>query len=115
MPVQITNMSLQEALTRLTELKEQFPDLTFDNNGYQYLSPAIKERHKEQIEEISSIMKEQFPHFVRFDNFKPRKDGTFAIRCQTHWDSSFVGVEYFDRCYFEPRLESVEMELALHH
>lgn len=77
------------------QLRLEFPELTFDNQGYQYLKPDVQERHKEQIAEISTIMKEQFPRFVEFNNFKPRKDGSYSIRCQTRWSPFFVGVEYF--------------------
>lgn len=77
------------------EIRKQYPELTFNNDGYQYLKPAVREQHAEQIKEIAAIMKEQFPRFVEFNNFKPRKDGTYSIRCQTYWSESFIGVEYF--------------------
>lgn len=94
-------MNKQEAFARLMQIGEQYPELIFDNHGYQYLKPEVIAQHKEQIEEISTIMKEQFPRFVSFNNFKPRKDGTYSIRCQTHWSVSFIGVEYFTEEYFQ--------------
>lgn len=90
-----------EIFAKLMEIKDKYPELIFDNNGYEYLSPAVKEKHKEQIEEISALLKEQFPDFVRFDNFKPRKNGTFSIRCQSHYSVSFVGVEYLEEAHFQ--------------
>lgn len=93
-------MTITEAFIRLMEIRKENPDLTFDNQGYEYLSPEVKEKHKEQIEEISSIMKKFFPYFRRFDNFKPRKDGTFSIRFQGDWSNSFTGVYYFGEIDF---------------
>ncbi len=81
---------------RLVELKNNYPELTFNNVGYEYLSPSVKEAHKAQIEEISAILKETVFGFVRFDNFKPRKNGSFAVRMQTKWSESFTGVQYND-------------------
>jgi hypothetical protein len=80
---------------RLIELKNQFPELTFDNDGYEYLRKEVQEKHKEQIEEVSQILKETIEGFTSFNNFKPRKDGSFLVRCQHNWDESFVGVGYF--------------------
>ena len=88
------------SIERLTELKEEFPELTFDNDGYEYLSKEVSDKHQEQIKEISSILKTLIPGFIRFDNFKPRSDDTFAIRVQYNWghaegERSFTGVGYF--------------------
>ena len=82
---------------RLVEIKNQYPELTFDNNGYEYIF-AKKEKHKEQVDEIEGILRKTIKGFSRFDNFKPRKDGTFDVRCQYVWDSkiNFVGVGYFN-------------------
>lgn len=79
---------------KLMEFKENYPKLLFDNNGYERLPFEIKETHKEQIQEISEILRKTVAGFVEFNNFKPRKDGSFAVRCQTEWSSSFTGVTY---------------------
>lgn len=81
---------------RLVELKNSNPELVFNNDGYEYLSKGVKESHKSQIEEIEAILKETVEGFVRFDNFKPRKNGTIAVRMQTRWSDSFTGVEYIN-------------------
>ena len=44
-------MSLQN-FEKLMEIRKKFPELTFDNNGYQYISIEIRERHSIQIKEI---------------------------------------------------------------
>lgn len=84
---------------RLKELQKQYPDLTFNNIGYQYLGKKVRELHREQVEEIESILREEIEGFVRFDNFKPRPNDTFDVRCQYNWDplgTNFIGVGYFN-------------------
>ena len=81
---------------QLIELKNDNPALTFNNIGYQYLSKEAREQHKEQIKEISNILKETIKGFVKFNNFKPRKEGGFCVRVQYKWDASFTGVGYFN-------------------
>ena len=80
----------------LVSYKEKYPELTFNNKGYQYLSQEIKEKYKEQIEEIASILKECIQGFIEFNNFIDREDGSFSIRCQHYWDEKFRGVGYFN-------------------
>lgn len=89
-----------EAYSRLREIKDQFPELTFLNVGYQYLPVEVRERHKEQIAEIEEILKEVFWGIREFNNFHPRKDGTYSIRVQMSYDESFVGVAYLDEAHF---------------
>lgn len=85
---------------RLIQIKNEYPKLTFDNDGYEYIFEE-KKKHKEQVDEIEDILKKTIKGFVRFDNFKPRKEGTFDIRCQYNWGANdnsrcFVGVGYFN-------------------
>ena len=90
---------IMEAFNRLNELKKQFPELTFDNEGYQYLPVEIREKYKEQIKEIEDILRKKFNPIhgvVNFNNFKPRKNGGFYIRVQMYWDNSFKGVSYIN-------------------
>ena len=87
------------AFGRINELKIQFPELTLDNKGYQYLPLETREKHKEQIKEIEDILiKELNPiqSVIEFNNFKPRKNGGFDIRVQMYWNNSFKGVSYID-------------------
>jgi hypothetical protein len=81
---------------KLIELKNSNPELVFNNDGYEYLSKDVKASHKSQIEEIEAILKKTVEGFVRFDNFKPRDNDTFAVRMQTRWSDRFTGVEYIN-------------------
>ena len=94
-------MTATETYNKLMEIKDQFPELTFNNDGYEYISPSIREAHKEQIKQIEDLLRPVIPTLRRFDNFKPRKDGSFAIRCQYGWSESFTGVGYFEKADFE--------------
>lgn len=84
---------------RLEKIRQEYPELTFKNDGYEYLSPEVKEKHKEQIDEIDIILKETIPGFDRFDNFFPHRDGTFSVRFQSDYNHDsdyvpFIGVGY---------------------
>lgn len=89
-------MKTNKIKNRLIELQHLYPYLTFNNDGYEYLSLEIRNNHKEQISEISSLMKEIDPAYVEFFNFKPRKNGSFAIRYNCYYDERFIGVNYLD-------------------
>ena len=87
---------METVYDKLKEYQKNYPSLTFDNNGFEYLSMEVKESHKEQISEINNILKKEISGFIYFDNFKPRKNGTFSIRYQCHWSESFIVVGYTD-------------------
>ena len=86
------------AYQELKRYQKDYPELTFNNIGYEYLKPAVREVHEQQIKEISEILKKEIPSFVEFLNFKPRKKGGFAVRLNHYYDglSGFIGVNYFD-------------------
>ena len=81
---------------RLILIQKEYPELTFQNEGYEYLSRDTVNKHKEQIEEISNILKTILKGFVQFNNFKVYKNGDIMIRVQYYWDERFIGVGYFN-------------------
>ena len=93
MKIIINNMNNYE---RLILIQKEYPELTFQNDGFEYLDTEIINKHKEQIEEISKILKYIIPGFVKFNNFFIKKNGDITIRCQYHYDKLFVGVGYFN-------------------
>lgn len=93
---QTEKLTNAECYYKLLLFQKEYPKLTFDNQGYEYLNHKIQESHKKQIKEISDILKKSIEGFVRFDNFKLRENGTFDVRCQYYWDISFCGVGYFN-------------------
>ena len=78
----------------LDHLRKNNPELTFDNDGYEQLDPKITKKHRLEIDEIERLLKSAVTGFVRFQNFKPRKDGSIAVRYQVKYDESFIGVAY---------------------
>lgn len=90
----ITLLTQQEYDT-LIQIQKQFPALTFQNEGYEYINRTkftLEERAADST--VASILHEHIKHFVRFDNFRIRKDGELTVRFQYHWSDSFTGVGY---------------------
>lgn len=87
---------MSNVYNKLKEYQKNYPSLTFDNNGYEYLSRDVRESHSEQIKEINKLLHDNIKGFVEFNNFKPRKNDTFSIRYQCYWDETFIGVSYID-------------------
>lgn len=94
----------------LEALRLAYPDLTYDNHGYDNIDKDVFEANSEGVKSIEVLLKAAVKGFVRFQNFKPRKDGTFAVRCQTKWNERFVGVSYFPMENFTPGHPSWEDE-----
>lgn len=83
---------------KLESYARDFPGLVFQNDGYQEMPAADKERLAPQIAELEALLKEHVWGFVRFQNFKRRPEGHLALRCQVFYNDerSFVGVSYID-------------------
>ena len=84
---------------RLLQLQQDNSELTFNNDGYQYLKEEIVKKNKLQIDEIENILKITIEDFVEFNNFKKNKKGNVMVRCQCYYDrknSHFIGVRYYD-------------------
>lgn len=86
----------------LNKLREEYPELTFFNSGYENIPDEVRERNSEGNQKIEELLKKSVSDFVRFQNFKPRTDGSFAVRCQTMWSPWFQGVSYFPLENFQP-------------
>lgn len=86
------------AYDKLIEIMNAHPDLIFSNDGYETLPKDIVAANQEAIARIEDILRPCIKGFVRFQNFKPRKDGTTAVRYQVHYndEGSFTGVAYTD-------------------
>jgi len=80
---------------KLIAFQKDYPELTFQNNSFEYLNPEIREKHKKQIDEISEILKKHIKGFREFNNFFKLTDGSLSIRCQYDYDITFIGVGYF--------------------
>ena len=87
---------------QLEALRLEYPDLTFDNDGYSNIPDNVRAANAAGQAAIEAVLTEAVADFVKFQNFKPRKDGTFAVRCQTRWSPNFTGVSYFPMEDFKP-------------
>lgn len=87
---------------QLNKLREEYPALTFNNEGYENIPQEVREVNKEGNEKIETILKNTVAGFVKFQNFKPRSDGSYAVRCQTKWSDFFTGVTYIPLENFRP-------------
>lgn len=86
------------AYTQLTKLMNDNPGLVFKNDGYEKLPESVVEAHRDAIKSIEDILRQCVKGFVSFQNFKPRKDGSTAVRYQVRYDDEgrFTGVAYTD-------------------
>lgn len=91
------------AYDKLVELMGKYPVLTFDNDGYEELPKAVMEANKEGVDAVEAVLKEEVKGFVRFQNFKPRRDGEPAVRYQVYYNDerSFIGVAYTELSWFK--------------
>jgi hypothetical protein len=77
---------------------DQNPELCFENEGYQYLPPHVREAKKEQIDRIEEILNEHVLGFVKFFNFR-NNNGEIRLRFDYDWGAEgggthFTGVGY---------------------
>lgn len=86
----------------LSQCITDYPELVFNNNGYEQLPHDVIERNRQGIDKIEEILRVSVEDFIRFQNFKPRNDGSIDIRCQTQWSDHFQGVSYFPLENFKP-------------
>lgn len=103
-------MTERNYFEELDALRLAYPDLTYNNHGFDNIPKNVREANAEGQEKIEAILKETVRDFVKFQNFKPRKDGSFAVRCQTKWSPYFTGVSYFPLENFTPGHPSWENE-----
>ena len=94
----------KEYYDRFVELIAKFPELVYKAKGYEGLSREVQEARKDEIAEITGILKKSFLGFVSFQNFHPRMSGDIEIRMQHKWDERFTGVGYYDIRHWDPEI-----------
>lgn len=88
----------QTTHNELKNIAEEYPELIFQNEGYQYIGREKREKHKDQLARISEILKQHITGFSHFDNFRMDND-RLVLRFQYNWgeeDNSmrYTGVGY---------------------
>ena len=92
-----------EVYNRLVEIQKEYPQLTFDNEGYEKLPKVVKEEFADQLKEVSTLLSKTMDVFREFNHFTLSKDGKLiGIRMQYAWTPSFRGVGYFDMRHWNP-------------
>ena len=101
----------QEEYDKLLSIQKEFPALTFQNNGYEYLNMSkLTEIELEKFKEAEAILKKcilgfsKFNHF-RIDKLKETKQEVLVVRFQYNWTADddysknplpFTGVGYLE-------------------
>jgi hypothetical protein len=79
----------------LKSIQIKYPNLTFQNNGYEYINKSkFSEKDKKAFKIVSNILSKSIHRFRNFDNFRLSKNGEVRIRFQYGWDERFTGVGY---------------------
>lgn len=85
----------QEDHAKLLGIFTDFPALSFQNNGYEYLNfSKLTDLEKEKFKEAEDILRKHIHGFSKFNHFKVNRNGEPQLRFQYAWDVSFTGVGY---------------------
>lgn len=84
----------QDTYDELESLARDYPDLVFQNEGYEYLKAEVTESRAVQISRISEILKDHVSGFVKFFNFKNSREHGLVLRFDFLWAPWFTGVGY---------------------
>ena len=85
----------QEEYDKLLSIQKEFPALTFQNNGYEYLNMSkLTEIELEKFKEAESILSKSIKGFSKFNHFKLSKNGAPFLRFQYDWNIDYDGKGY---------------------
>lgn len=91
----------KEEYNRLLEIQKEYPSLTFNNDGYEYINKEkLTEADKKALEEVTQILDKSIVGFREFNNFQ-LKNNKIKVRFQFEWTADeeeprirFIGVGY---------------------
>lgn len=84
-----------ETYEELKGIFEKHPELTLQNNGYEYLNKSkFTPEVKEAYDTVSDILRNHVDGFSKFHNFRLSKKGRIQLRFDYRWDAHFTGVGY---------------------
>ena len=101
----------QEEYDKLLSIQKEFPALTFQNNGYEYLNMSkLTEIELEKFKEAENILRKCILGFIKFNHFKICKEKNsdltaIVVRFQYNWTADddysknplpFIGVGYLE-------------------
>jgi len=97
----------QEEYDTLLSIQKEFPALTFQNKGYEYLKMSeLTEIELEKFKEAEAILEKCILGFNKFNHFRgENKNGNIEVRFQYNWTADddysknplpFTGVGYLE-------------------
>ena len=87
----------KETFNEVFKIYSDYPALTFQNKGYQYLDKSkFNEDEKKAFNQIEEVLTKHIFDFVEFNNFNLSEEGIIRLRFQYHYDPSFTGVGYIN-------------------
>jgi hypothetical protein len=97
----------QEEYDTLLSIQKEFPALTFQNKGYEYLKMSeLTEIELEKFKEAEAILEKCILGFGKFNHFRgENKNGNIEVRFQYNWTADddysknplpFTGVGYLE-------------------
>jgi hypothetical protein len=90
----------QEEHKFLLDTQKNFPNLTYQNTGYDYPDKSLwTEEDKQAFDKVVEILRRSVLGFSSFNHFKISKSGRIKIRLQYDWSAHdgglpFTGVGY---------------------
>jgi hypothetical protein len=85
---------------KLIKWSEDYPNLIFQNDGYEYINKSkLSEEELQAITDIEALLKNHITGFSKFFNYKKSKKGELKLRFDYNWGAAdksrqFIGVGY---------------------
>lgn len=88
----------KEQFNIISDIQKEFPVLTFQNDGYQYIKEVLNNDEEKARMDVAKILGKHVRGFSSFTNFRISKNNELQIRLQYNynWDAGlpFTGVGY---------------------
>lgn len=90
----------QEEYNMLISIQKEHPNLTFQNQGYQYVDKSkFTEADKIAFDKVTNLLRKNIKGFIEFNNFKIGTDKIskakeVCLRFQYNWGADTAGVHF---------------------
>ena len=90
----------QEEHEFLLDTQKNFPNLTYQNKGYDYPDKSLwSEQDKQAFDKVVEILRRSVIGFAEFNHFKISKSGRIKIRLQYDWSAHDNGLYFIGAGY----------------
>lgn len=87
---------------RLIKIAEDFPNLIFQNVGYQYIHKSrLTTEELEKFKEVETLLKDHIFGFGEFNNFLYNKKGELNVRFQYNYNYDGKGLPFYGVGYLK--------------